>query len=150
MIYNIKDFGALSDGKLCTKEIQSAIDTCFLAGGGEVVIPEGNFITGGLRLRSGVTLHLLENAHLIGSIDPEDYLTYLKDEVEPISADDLEMITPTALPECQSRSAKPYSRWNNAIIRVINAKDVAIIGERGSVIDGRNCFDEKGEESYRG
>lgn len=150
MIYNILDFGAVSGGKLCTKEIQGAIDACFLAGGGEVTIPEGDFITGGLRLRSNVTLHLLENAHLVGSIDPEDYLTYLNDEIEPIAEDVRDMVTPTALPDCVSKSARPYSRWNNAIIRAINAENIAIIGECGSVIDGRNCFDAIGEEQYRG
>ena len=29
---NIKDFGAVSGGRICTKEIQSAIDACFLTG----------------------------------------------------------------------------------------------------------------------
>ena len=150
MTYNITDYGAEAGGRLCTKEIQSTIDACFLAGGGEVAIPEGDFITGGLRLRSNVTLHLLENAYLVGSIDPEDYLTYLNDEIEPIAEDVRDMVTPTALPDCTSKSARPYSRWNNAIIRAINAENIAIIGEKGSVIDGRNCFDAIGEEQYRG
>ena len=150
MAYNITDYGAKSGGGLCTKEIQSAIDACFVAGGGEVVIPEGEFFTGGLRLRSGVTLHLLENAHLVGSVDPEDYLTYLDDEVEPIPHEVRDMITPTAFQNVTSRSARPYSRWNNAIIRAIHAENIAIVGEKGSVIDGRNCFDAIGEEQYRG
>ena len=150
MTYNIKDFGAVTGGRLCTKELQNAIDTCFLAGGGEVVIPTGEFYTGGIRLRSGVTLHLLENAHLIGSIDPEDYVGYINDEIEPIPLEDRDQLVSTALPGCQSRSARPYSRWNNAIIRAMNAENIAIIGEKGSVINGRNCFDEIGEEQYRG
>lgn len=150
MIYNVKDFGAYPNGRLCTKEIQSAIDACFLAGGGEVTVPEGDFFTGGLRLRSNVTLHLLENARLIGSITPEDYCVYLEDKIEPIGAELLDSVAPTAMPDCKKRSVMPYSRWNNALIRVINAENVAIIGERGSMIDGRNCFDELGEEKYRG
>ena len=150
MTYNITDYGAESGGMLCTREIQNAIDACFLAGGGEVVIPEGDFFTGGLRLRSNVTLHLLENAHLIGSIDPEDYVGYINDEIEPIPVIERDMMVETALPDCKSNSARPFSRWNNAIIRAINAKNIAIIGESGSVIDGRNCFDELGEEKYRG
>ena len=150
MICNITAYGAEAGGRICTEEIQSAIDACFLSGGGEVVIPAGDFLTGGLRLRSNVTLHLLENAHLVGSIDPEDYLTYLDDEIEPISEEMRNMITPTAFPDCTSRSARPFSRWNNAIIRAIHAENIAIIGEKGSVIDGRNCFDAIGEEQYRG
>lgn len=150
MTCNINDFGAVAGGKLCTKEIQSAIDACFLSGGGEVVVPEGDFYTGGLRLRSNVTLHLLENAHLIGSVDPEDYVGYINDEIEPIPNEDREMVTPTALEGCTAKSARPYSRWNNAMIRAIKAENIAVIGEKGSVIDGRNCFDAIGEEQYRG
>lgn len=150
MTYNVRDFGATVGGRICTKEIQSAIDACFLAGGGEVIIPEGEFYTGGLRLRTGVTLHLLKNAHLIGSIDPEDYVGYINDEIEPIRPEERDMLVPTAMPDCPNRSARPYNRWNNAIIRAIKAENIAIIGEEGSCIDGRNCFDEIGEEQYRG
>ena len=149
-IFCITEFGAVSDGALCTDAIQKAIDTCFLQGGGEVTVPAGRYLTGGLRLRSDVTLHLLENAVLVGSIDPEDYCGYIEDTVEPISAEEREAKTPTALPEANGRSAFPFSRWNNAIIRAYRAKNIAVIGERGSEINGRNCFDEVGEEGYRG
>lgn len=137
--------------KLVTAEIQSAIDECFLSGGGEVIIPKGEYLVASLRLRSNVTLHLLEGAVLKGSIDPEDYYFYLDDKIEPIPKDQLDMIVPTAvMSKPQSRTSKPYSRWNNAIIRAINAKNISIIGEKGSIIDGQNCYDEQGEEDYRG
>ena len=39
MIFNIKDFGAVADGKtLNTAAIQNAIDTCFENGGGQVLV----------------------------------------------------------------------------------------------------------------
>ena len=151
MKYDVTQYGAVPNGELCTKQIQKAIDECFCAGGGEVVIPEGTFLTGGLRLRSGVTLHLLENAILLGSINPEDYIDYINDEIEPIPEEERSAAADNVMPEMKSSSsAIPYSRWNNAIIRAIHAKNVAIIGERGSEINGQNCFDEKGEENYRG
>lgn len=151
MKYYITDFGAMPDSGICTKQIQNAIDKCFLSGGGEVVVPGGRFLTGGLRLRSNVTLHLMENAVLAGSVNPEDYLTYLDDEIEPISEEELTKTVDTAMPEAKnSRSVVPYSRWNNAVIRAINAENIAIIGEKNSFIDGQNCFDELGEEKYRG
>ncbi len=151
MIYNILDYGAKTDGTLCTVQIQKAIDDCFLNGGGEVVIPGGVFLTGGLRLRSGITLHLLENAVLMGSICPEDYTTYINDTIEPISPDEIDKPVSTIKPNTEvSKSAYPYSRWNNAIIRAISAKNISIIGEKGSEINGQNCFDELGEEKYRG
>ncbi len=151
MVYDIRDYGARTDGVLCTKQIQSAIDRCFSEGGGEVVIPRGRYLTGGIRLRSGVTLHLLEDAVLMGSLDPEDYCGYINDRIEPIPAEEREKPVDTVKAGVEvGASAYPYSRWNNAIIRAIHAKNVAIIGERGSEINGQNCFDEQGEEHYRG
>ncbi len=151
MKFNVQQYGALPNGALCTKQIQRAIDDCFLNGGGEVVIPEGQYITGGLRLRSGVTLHLLENAVLMGSIDPDDYNGYIDDRIEPISASERETHVSTVKPGAEVWSdVFPYSRWNNAIIRAIHAQNIAIIGERGSEINGQNCFDPLGEEGYRG
>ncbi|MBQ8356531.1 MAG: right-handed parallel beta-helix repeat-containing protein [Clostridia bacterium] len=151
MTFHIHDYGAFPDGRLCTKQIQQAIDDCFLNGGGEVVIPEGTYLVGGLRLRSGITLHLLENAVLMGSVCPEDYMDYINDTIEPISQAERESTVSTVVPGARVGSdACPYSRWNNAIIRAIHARDIAIIGERGSEIHGQNCFDELGEEGYRG
>lgn len=72
--FSIIDFGACpATNELQTPYIQAAIDECFLQGGGEVQIPEGTFLTGGIRLRSNVCLHLMEKAHLKGSRDPEAY-----------------------------------------------------------------------------
>ncbi len=151
MTFNILDYGATVGEKLCTREIQKTIDDCFLNGGGEVIVPKGRYLVGGLRLRSNVTLHLLEDAVLLGSVDPDDYCTYLDDMVEPISESERESFSPTInVGYKPSSCVYPHSRWNNAIIRAINAKNIAIIGERGSEIDGQNCFDEVGEENYRG
>ena len=46
--------------------------------------------------------------------------------------------------------SRPGSRWNNALIKAVNAENVAIIGEEKSFLDGSDCFDELGEENYRG
>ena len=150
MVYNITDYGAASNGELCTDKIQNAINACFLGGGGEVVIPTGTYLVGCLRLRSHVTLHLLENAVLLGSIDPEDYTGFINDEIEPLSPEDMNIPVATVVPGNTNISVFPGNRWNNAIIRAIHAKDIAIIGEKGSEINGQNCYDEQGEEKYRG
>ena len=138
--FSITDFGVIPCDSLQTEAIQSVLDACFLAGGGTVNIPAGIYRTGGLRLRSNTCLYLESGAILEGSNDPEDYNAYKADKIEPIR----EYFTEPR------RSVYPYSRWNNAIIRVINAKNVAIIGEKGSYIDGGNCYDPEGEEKYRG
>lgn len=140
-VWNVRDFGAVCDGTLQTKALQAAVDACFLSGGGEVVIPAGEYLTATIRIRSNVTLHLLSGAVLLGSRDPEDYCHFMDDTVEPIGAI-------TAEPHYSAKV--PLGRWCNAIIRGFFAKNIKIIGEPGSVIDGRNCYDEQGEEGYRG
>ncbi len=137
--FSVTDYGAVSSDRLQTEAIQSAIDACFLAGGGRVVVPAGIYLTGGLRLRSNVELYLQSGAILKGSTDPEDYMAFLSDPVEPLKPY-----------ESNHLGVYPYSRWNNGLIRVIDAKNVSIIGEKGSYIDGSNCYDPEGEEKYRG
>ena len=85
--YNISDFGALSDGTLQTEKIQRAIDECFLSGGGIVIIPCGEYLTGGIRLRSNVTLYLKSGAVLKASRNPDDYFSYKNDKIEPLPDD---------------------------------------------------------------
>ena len=65
-VFNIKDFGARTCDALQTLPIQSAIDACFLAGGGRVVVPCGVYITGSFRLRSNVELYLETGAIIRG------------------------------------------------------------------------------------
>jgi polygalacturonase len=73
--FNILDFGAAPDGKtLNTFAIQSAVDAAHKNGGGRVLIPEGRFLSGSIVLKSGVELHLLENAVLLGSTIPDHYV----------------------------------------------------------------------------
>jgi polygalacturonase len=69
-----RDAGARGDGHtLNTNALQKAIDQAAAAGGGVVAIPPGDFLTGGLVLRSHVTLHLEAGAILRGSQRVEDY-----------------------------------------------------------------------------
>ena len=140
----ITDFGARECDKMQTVEIQAALDACFLAGGGRVIIPCGVFHTGGLRLRSNTILYLKSGAILRGSRNPDDYLSYLDDEIEPI----VEPTFPAA--KMLKGGSHPFSRWNSGLIKVISAKNVSIIGEQGSYIDGRDCFDHIGEAKFRG
>jgi polygalacturonase len=71
----VKDFGAVADGRTdCSEAIRRAIDACSKAGGGRVVIPAGEFLTGAVHLMSDVNLHLETNAVLKFSTDPKEYL----------------------------------------------------------------------------
>ena len=102
--YNILDFGARIGDLLVTDAIQKAIDTCFLNGGGEVVIPAGFFRTGDLRIRSNVTLHLLSGAMLEGSEDFQDYFHFHDDTLESLPSRDLP-------------NSYPGSKWNHGLIK---------------------------------
>src|SRR6185295_3649147 len=67
-------FGINSDGvTLNTRSIQFAIDYIQQQGGGRLVFDVGRFLTGSIHLKSGVTLHLLEGAVLLGTLNPPDY-----------------------------------------------------------------------------
>lgn len=61
--FNIRDYGAKGDKKANdTPAIQAAIDACNQAGGGEVVVPAGNYFSGKITLKSNVTFNLENGA----------------------------------------------------------------------------------------
>jgi hypothetical protein len=70
----ITAFGALADGKTNNAaSIQQAIDKVSAAGGGQVIVPPGNFMSGPVFLKSGVNLHLQLGACLLGPTNRSDY-----------------------------------------------------------------------------
>jgi len=145
-IFNIRDYGARICDTLQTQIIQKAIDDCFLAGGGRVVIPCGVYVTGGIRIRSGVELYLETGAILKGSRRAEDYFGYRDDKIEPVTLE--EVVDDDTSP--RGAKAVSTSRWCNGLIRALDAQDFAVIGEKGSYIDGCNSYDPEGEHNYRG
>ena len=71
----ITAFGAAAGGKSdCSEAISKAIATCVKAGGGRVVVPGGEFMTGPIHLRSKVELHLERGAVLRFTTDARAYL----------------------------------------------------------------------------
>ena len=74
-IFSISDYGALGDGKTNdATAIQKAIDQCTSLGGGRVLIPAGKiFVSGRIRMKSNVELHLEHGAILKASPNREDY-----------------------------------------------------------------------------
>lgn len=66
--YHVKDYGAIGDGKTNdTKAIQTAIDTCNK--GGTVVLSDGVYMSGQIKLKSDMTLWIDESAILRGIQD---------------------------------------------------------------------------------
>jgi polygalacturonase len=72
--FDVTAFGARGDGTTpATRAIQQALDACAAAGGGEVVLPPGKYLSGALFLRSNIHVHLSAGATLVASSKPEDY-----------------------------------------------------------------------------
>lgn len=70
----ITDFGAVADAAtINTAAIQKALNACSASGGGEVIVPAGNFVTGSILLGPRTTLKLEEGAILTGSPNIADY-----------------------------------------------------------------------------
>lgn len=73
--YYASDFGAQADGRtLASANIQAAIDYVSANGGGRLILTPGNYLTGSIYLKEGVTLHLEAGATLLGSLNPWDYV----------------------------------------------------------------------------
>jgi polygalacturonase len=72
--WNVRQTGAVGDGQTKdTAAFQQAIDQCSAAGGGQVVVPAGDYLIGAIALKTKTTLRLEEGATLTGSPDIEDY-----------------------------------------------------------------------------
>jgi len=66
--YDVRDFGALGDGKtLDHTAINRAIDTCVAHGGGRVVLPAGTYLCGSIRMKSNVELHISAGATILAA-----------------------------------------------------------------------------------
>ena len=71
--FDIVKYGARA-GADSTEAIRKAIAACSAAGGGRVVVPAGEFLTGAIHLKSNVNLHVSEGATLRFSTDPKQYV----------------------------------------------------------------------------
>ena len=72
--YNVKEFGAVADGKtLCTKAVQNAVDYCYMHGGGIVRFEGGVYVLSTIYLKSNVHIEIAEDAGILGSLNFYDY-----------------------------------------------------------------------------
>lgn len=142
MDYRLTDFGVVPGlPELQTEKIQKVFDMC-KEHGGRVVVPEGTYRVAGLRMWSDTVLYLESGAKLTGSDICEDYEVFPVPEGVELRTD-MELIT-------YYYHQKPWSEYRRAIISVYGGKNISIIGEEGSLIDGDDCCDPHGEEMYRG
>jgi polygalacturonase len=115
--FDIVAYGAVSGGeKDCSEAFRSAIEACNLGGGGRVVVPAGEFLTGPLYLKSNVNLYVSKEARIRFSTDPKKYLPVVYTRWEGI--------------ECMNYSALIYA---------FEEKNIAVTGE--GILDGQGSND---------
>jgi len=112
VVVNVRDFGAKGDGiAVDSPAIQEAIDAVNAQGGGEVVVPAGDYLGGTILLRDDVTLRLEKDATILGSTELSDYSN----------------------PDFFVDATGQERGW--CLIGLVDVKNVAIVGE--GTIDGR-------------
>lgn len=127
-VFNVRDYGAVGDGvTLDTAAFNRAVSAGAEAGGGQVLVPPGRYLSGTIRLRSHLTLFLAPGATIVGTTNLALYQT---------------PAAPSHDPEIR------YRNWHRGLIVSDNAEDITICGQ-GS-IDGNKVFDPRGEERMRG
>jgi unsaturated rhamnogalacturonyl hydrolase len=109
--FSIVDFGATS-GKDASDAIAKAIEAAVKAGGGRVIVPAGEYLTGPIHLKSKINLHLEHGATLKFKTDPKAYL-------------------PAVLTRFEGMECYNYS----PLIYAIDAENIAITGE--GTLDGQ-------------
>jgi len=73
-LFNVRDFGAVADGRTpATEAFHKAISAVEQAGGGTLVVPAGDYFSGPLELCSRLELRLEQGAHVCFSQRREDY-----------------------------------------------------------------------------
>lgn len=116
-VYSVADYGAKADGvTLNTAAIQKTIDAA-AAHGGTVTFPEGNYLTGSIFVKSGVTLRIDKGVTLLGSQNIKDY------------------------PEMPTRVAGIEMVWPAALVNVYEQTNASITGEGTIDGDGKVFWD---------
>ena len=78
-VYNVRDYGAKGDGKaLDSPAINAAIEAAVSNGGGQVLLPAGTYLSGSIRLKSNIDLHLAAGAKILAA--PASMKAYDKSE----------------------------------------------------------------------
>lgn len=73
--FNVEDYGAVADGTTNnSKAFADAITACSEDGGGKVLVPKGQYLTGPIHLKSNVNFHLEEGTEILFSTNHDDYL----------------------------------------------------------------------------
>jgi len=120
-VFNVRNFGALGDGKtIDSPAINKAIDAAAAAGGGMVIFPAGTYLSFSIHLKSHVYLHLLEGATILAAASPlpgetTGYNGGVYDAAEPKQ-------------EWEAYQDYGHNHWHNSLIWGEDIHDFGITG----------------------
>src|SRR2546422_2258318 len=113
--FDVRDYGAKGDGAMLdTAAINKAMDACAKAGGGQVLLPPGRYLSGTVHLRSHVTLFLAAGARLLGTTNLAQYQ---------------QPSVPSYMPEAR------WGKWHRGLLVGDDVEDVTVCGQ--GVLGGR-------------
>lgn len=87
--FDIREFGAPEAGAedaMITDAVHRAIEVAHAAGGGTVLVPPGEWLSGPIHLMSDINLHVAEGAVVRFSTEKEDYLPVVRQRHEGVEA----------------------------------------------------------------
>jgi polygalacturonase len=135
--FNVTKFGAVPDGmSSCTKAFCEAVRTCGEAGGGTVYVPSGKFLTGPIRLKSNMNLHLDSGAVLIFCNDITRYPVTESGYTSCISAENEENVSITGRGTLDGQGAFWWESSNNHEIMYPRPKLVRFQNCRNVLVEG--------------
>ena len=117
-IFNIRNYGAIGDGKnLDSKAINAAIEAAAAAGGGTVYFPAGVYASYSIRLKSNITLYLDQGAVILAESTPHEGLpSGGYDAAEPQGA-------------WEPYQDYGHNHWHNSLIWGEGIHNIAILGQ---------------------
>jgi len=137
-----------NQSRLSTIAIQRAVDSCAALGGGTVQFPPGTYLTGGIHLKSNVTIRIEKGATVQGSDDYRDYGMPWKDSNALFSGDGLTNVTIEGGGtidgvDCKSPEGEEGFRGPHCI-RIVNSANVrfggiTIVRSANYAINCRSC-----------
>ena len=118
-IYNVRDYGAVGDGAtLDSPAINAALEAAAADGGGTVLLPPGTYLSGSIRMKSNIELHLQAGCTIVAA--PAGMRAY--DEAESFGG----------FPEYQDGG---HTYFHNSLIWAEGQRNIAITGH--GMIDGK-------------
>jgi galacturan 1,4-alpha-galacturonidase len=143
---NVRDHGAVGDGRANdTPALQAAINSAAGCGGGVVVLPAGRYLSGAVRLASGVTLRLQGGAVLAGSDDPGLYRPawFAGDGLAPLigarDAEDVAIEGSGTIDGCGQPWWDRFAEWRRAGGKEADPGRQALAGHRPKLMMLEGC-----------